>query len=82
MNSCDDDEAIKIKASQYGTSDKYTSENISAMIQNDHGKLTLTNKQINDIEQDAGDIAHSVFTCKVEQGCGEDVVSDRKSVVC
>lgn len=77
VNSCDDDEAIKIKASQYGTSDKYTSENISAMIQNDHGKLTLTNKQINDIEQDAGDIAHSVFTCKVEQGCGEDVVSSR-----
>ena len=70
VNSCGD--ANTVTAAQYGTSDKYSSQNVSDMIADDHGGLTLTNKQLNPASQSAHDVENSVFTCSVTQGCGED----------
>ena len=73
VNSCDDPNAVAV--SQYGTTSKYAEQNISSMLKGDHGMLTLTNKQINPFIQDKSDLSQSVFTCKVEQGCGDDAAS-------
>jgi len=70
VNQCGDENTVQ--AEQYGTSSKYTSENISAMIQGDSGVLNIINKQINPTIQDPADVKRSVFTCHVDQGCGED----------
>ena len=70
VNTCGDENTVQ--AEQYGTSSKYTSENISAMIQGDSGVLNIINKQINPTIQDPADVKRSVFTCHVDQGCGED----------
>lgn len=70
VNTCGD--ANTVQADEYGTSRKYTSENISAMIQGHSGVLNIINKQINPTIQDPADVKRSVFTCHVDQGCGED----------
>ena len=42
------------------------------MIQGHSGVLNIINKQINPTIQDPADVKRSVFTCHVDQGCGED----------
>jgi CubicO group peptidase (beta-lactamase class C family) len=69
VNSCDAE--FTVSADEYGSSSTYSAGNVSDLLSHSQ-QIKVINKQINPKVQKISDVSNSVFTCTVEQGCGDD----------